>query len=159
MIQFQSNTQRPIGLLATAVLLTLAVLLMFSGTIHAQDTGTQITPSFGDGKLKILGAGFKPNEKVTLTVKIDRGTFTFDVTANGGGDFELATGLDLAVGSSVEIDARGDQGSGSASITSVPPALPLPQTGAAMPSLAMTLFVGFIVLFGGALLAMRASRR
>lgn len=154
MTYLKTRSKRAVGLLTLAVLLMLAALVPMSGVAYAQDAGAAITPSFGDGKLKVLGAGFKPNENVTITVQIDGGTHTFTAVANPEGDFELDTGLDLAPGSSVELEARGDQGSGSASITSVP-VLPLPQTGAAMSSFGIALIVGLLLLAGGVYLAAR----
>ena len=145
--------------IAAALCLALAVLSLFCGAAYAQEAGTEITPSFGDGKLKLLGAGFKPNEKVTIAVKIDSGTYTFNATADAQGAFELDTGLDLAPGSSVELDARGDQGSGGASITSVPPALPLPQTGAATSSQVMPLLAGMLLVLGGIFFLARSPKR
>lgn len=154
MAQFKLRIQRCIGLLVSTAALLLAVLSLFGGVAYAQDAGTEITPSFGDGKLKVLGAGFKPNESVTITVTIDSGTHTFIASADAQGAFEVETGLDLAPGSSVELDGRGDQGSGSASITGVP-VLPLPQTGAAIPSIGIPLILGLLLLIGGIVLAVR----
>ncbi|MDL1894653.1 LPXTG cell wall anchor domain-containing protein [Anaerolineae bacterium CFX7] len=147
-------TPRVFILLTAAALMSTAIFLLLGGISHAQD-GASITPSFGNGKLKLLGEGFKANENVTITVKLDSGTHTFTVTANAQGEFELVTGLDLAPGSSVELDARGDQSSGGASITSVPPNLPLPQTGAAVSSFGTVLFVGLLLLAGGIFLVAR----
>ncbi|HZQ06833.1 MAG TPA: hypothetical protein VFD70_09655 [Anaerolineae bacterium] len=141
------------------ILVSLLTLLFGGHVARAQEAGASITPSFGDGKLKILGEGFKPNENVTITVKVNAGTFTLNATANAQGQFELDTGLSLAPGSSVELDARGDQGSGSASITSVPPALPLPQTGATMSSFGTAFLVGLVLLIGGFFLATRRLAR
>ncbi len=146
--------QRVFVLLTAVALMSVAVFLLLGGVTHAQESAS-ITPSFGDGKLKILGEGFKANENVTITVKLNSGTHTFTVTANAQGEFELDAGLDLAPGSSVELDARGDQGSGGASITSVPPNLPLPQTGAAVSPFGTVLFVGLLLLAGGIILVAR----
>jgi LPXTG-motif cell wall-anchored protein len=158
MTHSQYAHQRVIAFLSKAVLGALAIVLLFAGVAHAQDVGSSITPSFGDGKLKILGEGFKPNEKVTITVKIDAGTSTFNATADAQGAFELDTGLDLAPGSSVELDARGDQGSGSASITSVPPALPLPQTGADLASWTPIFVLGILLAVAGLVFAVRSAK-
>lgn len=154
MAQFKLRIQHRIGLLVSTAVLLLAVSSLFGGVAYAQDAGTEITPSFGDGKLKVLGAGFKPNENVTINVTIDSGAHTFTATANAEGAFELDTGLEVAPLSSVELDARGDQGSGSASITGVP-VLPLPQTGAVIPSVGITLILGLLLLIGGLVLAVR----
>ncbi len=112
MSNFKFTPYRVLVLLAVATLTTLAIFLLLGGVARAQETSAEITPSFGDGKLKVLGAGFKPNENVTITVTLDSGTHTFTVTANAQGEFELDTGLDVPPLSSVELDARGDQGSG-----------------------------------------------
>lgn len=154
MKSFKLETQQVFVLMAAAALMSIAIFFLLGGVTHAQEGGS-ITPSFGDGKLKIQGEGFKANENVTITVKLDSGTHTFNVTANAQGEFELDTGLDVPPLSSVELDARGDQGSGSASITSVPPKLPLPQTGAAMSSFGTALFVGLLLLVGGIFLFAR----
>lgn len=155
MVRARFNPQRLVKLLGAGVLLAVTLGLLWSGAALAQDNAVEITPSFGDGKLKILGAGFKPNENVTIVVKIDRGTFTFNATANAQGEFQLDTGLEVPPLSSVELEARGDQGSGGASITSVPPALPLPQAGAAMYSVGVAILAGLLLLLGGVWLATR----
>ncbi len=154
MCNFKFAPARVLSLLVAA-LMSLALFTSLGGVTHAQDVDASVTPSFGDGKLKIFGEGFKPNENVTVTVKLDSGSHTFTTTANTQGEFELETGLDVPPLSSVELDARGDQGSGSAAITSVPPALPLPQTGAAMSSFGTALFVGLLLLASGIFLAAR----
>lgn len=160
MIHIQHAFYRVTVFLGAIALTAVAVLSLFVQVARAQDVGASITPSFGDGKLKILGEGFKPNENVTITVKVDTGTQTFNATADAQGGFELDTGMDVPPLSSVELDARGDQGSGSASITSVPPALPLPQTGAAMPSFGIVMLVALLLVFGGgALFALRRAGR
>ena len=161
-VRNEFNLQRVFYLIGAGALTALALALLVGGVARAQDSSAEITPSFGDGKLKILGAGFKPNENVTITVKLDSGTYTFNVTANAEGKFELDTGLNVPPLSSVELAARGDQGSGSASITSVPPAMPLPQTGAPQTSPGIPIFVGAILmglllLVGGGLLAARRA--
>ncbi len=102
--------KRAAGILCV-LLVTLLAFAIAGGNAHAQDAA-EITPNFGNGKLTVTGMGFKPNEKVTMTVKIDSGTSTFSATANGQGSFELDTGLVVKPGSSVELDARGDQGHG-----------------------------------------------
>lgn len=153
------KTQRTFVLLTSAAMMSIALFLLLGGVIHAQDNDASVTPSFGDGKLKILGEGFKPNENVTLTVTLDSGTHTFNVTASAQGEFELDTKLDVPPLSSVELDARGDQGSGSASITSVPPALPLPQTGVDTPPFSMAILIGLVLLIGGLFLAARRLAR
>ncbi len=66
------NLQRLIILLAAGVLLAIAILWLSAAVALAQENAAEITPSFGDGKLKILGTGFKPNENVTITVKSDQ---------------------------------------------------------------------------------------
>ncbi len=151
---FTLKTQRVFVLLTAVALVSAAIFLLLGGITHAQD-GASITPSFGDGKLKILGEGFKANEKVTIAVKLDSGSHTFTATADAQGAFELDTGLQVPPLSSVELDARGDQGSGSASITSVPPAVPLPQTGGTLSPVDAAVLVGLVLLVGGILLAAR----
>lgn len=153
------KTQRIYALLTFAALMSIALFSLLGGIIHAQDNDASVTPSFGDGKLKILGEGFKPNENVTLTVTLDSGAHTFNVTANAQGEFELDTELDVPPLSSVELGARGDQGSGSAAITSVPPALPLPQTGVDTPSFIPTILFGLVLLIGGLFLTARRLAR
>lgn len=158
MNRLQFPSLRTTAMLGAVVFVVLAVLFVFVGVTHAQSASAEITPSFGDGKLKILGAGFKPNENVIITVKIDSGTSTFNAAANAQGAFELDTGLDLAPGSNVALDARGDQGSGGASITSVS-VLPLPQTGADVGSATPILAVGLILVLVGLVFVKHSVRR
>lgn len=153
MLKSLSRSWRGNVIFPAIALLALVFVLVLAGVAHAQENASEITPSFGDGRLKILGNRFKPNENVAITVKLDGRTAMFTTTANAQGEFQLDTGLSVRPGSSVELEARGDQGSGSAVITSVPPALPLPQTGAAMYSFGVAVLAGLLLLLGGFLLA------
>lgn len=157
MNHLQFRVRRGIALLGAAAFVALGLLLVFGSVVRAQDAGAQVTPSFGDGKLKILGAGFKANENVTITIKLDSGTSTFKATADAQGAFELNTGLDLSPGSSVQLDARGDQGSAGASITSVP-ILPLPQTGGDVGSVMPVFVLGLLLAVVGLIFVKRSTR-
>lgn len=155
-VKSASRAQRPPWLLYAFLMAALAFMLVVTGA-RAQEASA-LTPNFGNGKLSIEGAGFKPNEKITITVKLDSGASTFSVTADAQGAFNLDTGLAVQPGSSVQLDARGDQGSGAAAITSVP-ALPLPTTGASMPSFDWLLLAGLLLALAGALLLIRSVKR
>lgn len=151
-------------LLGGIVVLLLTLVLALSPVGAEEDSG--ITPLFGDGKLTVTGAGFKPREKVTITAKTDGATTQLTATADAQGSFRLATGIEVKPGASVELDARGDQGTGMASIASVP--LLLPRTGPATPDqlprgggpdlpIIPTLAISLGVLTGG--LILRGARR
>ena len=112
-------------------LLALVAALALAGAAGAQDEDG-LVPSFGDGQLVILGAGFKAGERVALTVDIDGLVSRFTTTADGQGRFRLATGLAVRPGAAVKLEARGDQGTAKAAITGAPgPGQPpgLPDTG------------------------------
>lgn len=110
---------------AGALLATITSLILSLGLAAAQDT-VGLTPSFGDGRLTVAGGGFRPGERVTLTVRAGGTSQQFMTTADTRGQFRLATGLTLSPGASVQIEARGDQGTTQAAITSAPGGLPLP---------------------------------
>jgi hypothetical protein len=85
-----------------------------------------LTPFFGDGRLTITGGGFGAGEQIMLTVQASGTRYQFATTADARGQFRLATDLTLRAGASVQIEARGDQGTTQAAITSVPGGLPTP---------------------------------
>ncbi len=106
------------------IVVTLACLAWSAPPLHARQA-EGLEPSFGDGRLTITGGGFKPNERVTLSVRTGGATQQFTTTADARGRFRLETGLAVQPGSSVALEARGDQGTTQAAITSAPPGLPI----------------------------------
>jgi hypothetical protein len=143
-------------------LITLVVLSVAPPLVGAQGS-EGLTPSFGDGRLTLTGAGFRPNERITVSVRVGDARHEFTVTADPRGRFRLATGLSVPHGSSVRVDARGDQGTTQATITSAPGALPgQPSPATAPPVIPETgsgalVIVGLIVL--GALRVARSAWR
>jgi hypothetical protein len=117
----------------------LAALLTLLTTIPASARGS-VTPSFGDGRLVLVGEGYRTGERVEITVRAGGRSHQFTATADGQGRFRLDTGLQVPPFSSVEIEARDEQGLTQATITSAPgspsgsgggmPLPPAPSTGA-----------------------------
>jgi hypothetical protein len=97
-------------------------LLMMSAPALAQGS---VTPSFGDGELTLSGAGYRPGERVEITIRIADGSHQFTARADGRGRFRLETGLGVQPFSSLEIEARDEQGLTQVSITTVPGFMPL----------------------------------
>ncbi len=106
------------GILGLCLILTLAV-----HGVEAQEGGG-LEPSFGNGRLTITGDGFKAGEVVTVTMEVDGVRAERTVTADAQGHFELRTGIAVRAGASVSIEARGNQGTGMAAMTTVPALLP-----------------------------------
>ncbi len=103
------------------VAMLVAVLALALSTFTAlAEEGSGLEPRFGDGKLTIVGNGFKPGEQVTLDVETDADRRQFRSTADAQGHLELATGMLVKPGSGVELSARGDSGTGMAAMTSAP---------------------------------------
>jgi hypothetical protein len=103
-------------------------MLLASAPAAAQGS---VTPSFGDGKLVLIGEGYRRGERVEITIRVGGATHRFTATADGRGRFRLETGLALQPLSSVEIEARDEQGRTQATITTAPGPLPPPPTTAA----------------------------
>lgn len=109
--------------------LTPFILSLVIGLALAQGAG-EVIPSFGDGKLAIIGEGFRPGERVEITVRIGGSSQQFTARADARGRFRLETGLAIPPLSSVELEARDEQGLTQAVITSAPGALPGAAAGA-----------------------------
>lgn len=125
---FQKNR-----LLASCAL-ALVVALLAADPAAAQGS---VTPSFGDGKLTLIGEGYRPGERVEMTVRVAGATHRFTATADARGRFRLETGLVVPPMSSVEIEARDEQGLTQATITSAP-GLPPPPASAPPPAVPPT---------------------
>lgn len=109
------------------VLAALVSLLSWgAGVAQDSDESEGLTPSFGNGRLTITGRGFGAGEQVTLTLQTGGTRHQFTATADARGQFRLATDLQVRPGSSVQIEARGDQGTTQAAITNAPGGLPIP---------------------------------
>jgi hypothetical protein len=126
--------------------LSLLALIISISNASAQETSA-LTPSFGNGVLSIAGAGFKPNEKVTITVKLNGTSQQVTATADAQGNFNINTGIRVQPGASLELNARGDQGTNVAAITAVPGTIP--QTGAPAPSTLPLALTGLLMLLVG----------
>ena len=99
------------------------VLIIAASPAAAQDAA-ELTPSFGNGRLTIIGAGFKAGEGVAITVTVAGGQQQVTTTADAHGNFRLATGIVVRPGQSLALDARGNQGTTLAVTTAVPGMLP-----------------------------------
>ncbi len=130
------------------------VLVMVAGTAAAQDSA-ELTPSFGNGKLTISGAGFKAREAVTIIVTVEQGKRQLTTTADSQGNFELATAIAVGPGQSLELEARGDQGTTIAVTTAVPTMLP----NTAAPGVPTPLVIGVALVILTAGIALRCSLR
>ena len=117
------------NLLASCALAVLAVLLV-ARPAAAQGS---VTPSFGDGRLTLVGEGYRAGERVEITVRVAGASHRFTATADPRGRFRLETGLAVPPLRSVEIEARDEQGLTQATITSAPGAPFGPGTGAPLP--------------------------
>ena len=119
---------------ASCALAVLAVLLV-ARPAAAQGS---VTPSFGDGRLTLVGEGYRPGERVEIAVRTGGASHQFTATADPRGRFRLETGLAVPPLSSVEIEARDQQGLTQATITSAPGAPSGPGTGAPLPPAPVT---------------------
>ena len=151
-------------------------LLLVTGVADAQGS---VTPSYGDGTLALMGEGYRPGEQVEITVRAAGSTQTFSTRADARGRFRLATGLQIAPMSRVEIEARDEQGLTQVTTTSGPGALPgsgggtslpapgggmplptqLPRTGSASALPLGPVFLAVVSVVGGLVLCGRASSR
>ena len=105
----------PRGLaLAAAAWGVLAAALM-SAPVSGQSSG--LVPAWGGGTLTVTGSGFRPGERVQLTVAVGQAQQTFTVTADGSGRITVPTGVHVPAGQGVKLDARGDMGTAMAAIT------------------------------------------
>jgi hypothetical protein len=116
---------------ARATLGALLTLTLMAGAVAAQGS---VTPSFGDGTLMLKGTGYRPGERVEITIRAGGQTHRITANADAYGDFLLRTGLAVPALSGLEIDARDESGLTQASITGAPSSssgsgssLPLPQ--------------------------------
>ena len=103
--------------LLAACTITLLSLLPIPRPANAQGS---VTPSFGDGKLILVGEGYRAGERVEITVRTAGASQPFTVAADARGRFRLDTRLMIPPLSSVEIEARDEQGLTQATITSAP---------------------------------------
>lgn len=112
---------------------TLAALIMLlvAGPATAQGS---VTPSFGDGMLVLDGEGYRPGERVEVTVRAGGASHEFIATPDAWGCFRLDSGLAIAPLGSLEIEARDQQGLTQVTITSAPAALPGPGVGVPPPA-------------------------
>ena len=114
----------------------LAVIAMLSTLLAAGPAAAQgsVTPTFGDGNLVLVGEGYRAGERVEITVRVAGAAHQLTATADGRGRFRLETGLALPPLSSVQIEARDEQGLTQATITSAPGARPGPGGGMPPPA-------------------------
>jgi len=106
-------------------------MLLVTGVALAQG---MVTPSFGAGQLTLAGEGYRPGERVELMVTAAGATHQFIVTADARGCFRLDTGVAIPPLSSIDIEARDEQGQTQATITSAPGGLPGPPGGEEEPT-------------------------
>ncbi len=104
--------------------------LLIAGAAAAQGW---MTPSFGNGQLVLVGEGYRPGERVEITVRAAGASHQFTAASDPRGRFRLDTALAVAPFSSVQIEARDEQGLTQATITSAPGAAGGPGVGAPLP--------------------------
>jgi hypothetical protein len=109
------------GTLLVGCAFALLGLLLLAHPVSAQGS---VTPSFGTGKLILVGEGYRAGEQVDISVRSAGVSHAFTVTADARGRFRLDTGLVLTPLSSLQIEARDQQGETQATMTSVPGGLP-----------------------------------
>ena len=127
--------------LLVGCLLGLLGLLLLSPPALAQGS---VTPAFGNGLLTLTGEGYRPGERVEITVRAGGQTHQLSATADGRGRFRLETGISVPPLSAVEIEARDEQGLTQVTMTSAPaagsgsgggmPLPPAPATGDSAPA-------------------------
>jgi hypothetical protein len=122
----------PLGKRAILASGVLALLVILLATRPAAAQGS-VTPSFGGGTLTLAGQGYRVGERVELTVRAAGVSHQFTATTDMRGRFRLDTGLALPPLSSLEIEARDEQGLTQVTITSTPGASPGPGTDAPLP--------------------------
>ena len=120
------STSTLLGIIGLALL----TLVATSGTAVAQGS---VTPSFGGGTLVLEGEGYRAGERVEIAVRAGGQSHHFTATADARGEFVLQTGLAVPPLSSLEIEARDEQGITQATITSVPGSPSGPGAGAPLP--------------------------
>src|SRR5207253_3005239 len=109
----------------------LGLLVAASTSLAAtQEPEGGLLPSYGDGKLAVIGSGFKPGEHVTVTARVAGTQAQFTATADAQGSFRLETDMEVPPGTGVQLQALGDQGTGMAVITEAGP----PQGAASGPA-------------------------
>lgn len=106
---------------AASCALAALIMLLVTGVAGAQGL---VTPSFGDGQLALVGDGYRPGERVDITVRAAGASHRFTVMADSRGRFRLDTALVIAPLSSLEIEATDEQGQTQVTITSAPGGLP-----------------------------------
>ena len=108
------------AVLASGAFALLAIL------VAARPSAAQgsVTPDFGRGQLALVGEGYQPGERVEITVRAAGASHPFTAVADRRGRFRLETGLALPPLSSLEIEARDEQGLTQVTITSTPGASP-----------------------------------
>lgn len=108
--------------LLAGCILTMLSLLLVTRPVSAQGS---VTPSFGDGKLVLVGEGYRSGERVEITVRAGGASHQLAVMADSRGRFRLDTALAIAPLSSLEIEATDERGQTQATtITSAPGGLP-----------------------------------
>lgn len=104
----------------SGVLALIAVLALSIGVAHAEEPPGDLVPTFHNGTLEVAGKGFKSDEFVDITVKVDGKESKFTALAGPEGDFTLVTNFDVNPGQEVEFKAQGNQGTTKAAIATVP---------------------------------------
>ena len=99
----------------------LLLSLLLARPVSAQGS---VTPSFGTGKLILVGEGYRSGEQVEITVRSAGVNYPFTATADPRGRFRLDTGLVLPPFSGLQIEARDEQGQTQATMTNAPGGLP-----------------------------------
>ncbi len=120
---------------AASCVLAALVMLLLAEPAAAQGA---VTPAFGNGELTLVGEDYLPGERVEIVVRTGGLSHHVTAMADARGRFRLETGLLVPPRSSVEIEARDEQGVTQATITSAPGAQSGPGGGMPLPPAPIT---------------------
>lgn len=103
-------------------LLSLVLLGGLASGVGAQEPPSRLELSWGDNRpLVFTGNDWRPNERVTITARIDGQSYNFTTRADAQGSFRVETNVMVPPGAGVQYQAEGDQGTGVAGIADPPP--------------------------------------
>ena len=139
------------------------LLSAFSSSVavtYAQESTPSVMPTVENGKVTLVGSGFRSGETVEITIRVGGTSYSFTVTADAGGSFRLRTKIVVTPGTGLEYEGKRSDGSGFAGIAEPAPPGTMPQTGFAPFSVTPSL-VGVLALILGSSLVLlgRASIR
>ena len=141
-----------------SVTLLLAAITSSVAVTYAQESTPSVMPTLENGKVTLVGSGFRSDETVEITIRVGGTSYSFTVTADAGGSFRLRTKIVVTPGTGLEYEGKRSDGSGFAGIAEPVPPGTMPQTGASPVSLTPILVAGMVLALGiGSMLLGRAS--